>query len=116
MSVSDGQKQYVAYPTVLLARAYAYRDYGSHGFMIMENDVAVGMALYYDSDRAEKYEFSQFFIDERYQGKGIGYEACKMILDLMVKDGRFDEVELCIIEGNYTALRMYEKTWIQTHK
>ena len=53
--------------------------------------------------------FSQFFIDERYQGNGYGYLAACKIIDMMKTDGKFRKVILCYIEGNEAAKKMYEK-------
>ena len=65
------------------------------------------MALYYDFE--DTYNFSQFFIDERYQGKGFGYQAAEMILQEMEKDGVYDRVVLCYVEGDEAAKRLYLK-------
>ncbi len=112
LKVAPEQEKYVASSTVLLARAYAYREHGSHAFVIYDDEIPVGMALYcyyFDEDERGAYDFSQLFIDERYQGRGFGTKAAEMILDLMRKDGRFEKVTLCYIEGNDEAWRLYEK-------
>ena len=51
----------------------------------------------------------QFFIDERYQGKGYGLEAARLVLQRMKEDGRFDRVVLCYVEGDTAAKKLYEK-------
>ncbi|MBO4384519.1 MAG: GNAT family N-acetyltransferase [Clostridia bacterium] len=109
LAVNKDQERFVANRTVLLARAYAYRDLGSRAFIICSDDTPVGMALYYTDPEYGEYEFSQFFIDRRYQGRGFGYEAAKRILDLMREDGRFDRVSLCYIDGDEAARKLYEK-------
>ena len=109
LKVSEEQKRYVANSTVLLARAYAYRNERSFACMIYNDATPIGMALYYDCDELKSYDFSQLFIDERYQGRGYGKQAASMILDRMRQDGRYDEVTLCYIEGNDVARDMYEK-------
>lgn len=108
LSVSEAQREYVANSTVLLARAYAYRDMGSYACMIYNDDTPVGMALYYDCPELEEYVFSQLFIDERYQGRGYGKAASKFILDKMRSEGKFRKVGLCYVEGNDAAKAMYE--------
>ena len=112
LKVAPEQENYVANAAVLLARAYAYREYGSRAFVIYNDDLPVGMALYYDyydEDGRGAYEFSQLFIDARYQGRGFGTKAAELVLDKMREDGRFEVVTLCYIEGNDEARRMYEK-------
>ena len=109
LKVSEAQKQYVSDSSRLLARAYAYRESRSNAYVIYDSDIPVGMALYYDCDELNAYDFSQLFIDERYQGKGFGIEAARQILELMERDGKYDKVILCYIDGNEAARKMYEK-------
>ena len=77
LHVRNDQKDFAANSITLLARAYAYRNSGSRALIIYNEDIPIGMALYYYIDGA--YDFSQFFIDERYQGNGFGYEAAGYI-------------------------------------
>lgn len=64
LHVRNDQKDFAANSITLLARAYAYRNSGSRALIIYKEDIPIGMALYYYIDGA--YDFSQFFIDERY--------------------------------------------------
>ena len=109
LKVSKEQDRYVSDDMKLLARAYAFRNQRSYACIICNDDEPVGMALYYDCDELQAYDFSQLFIDERYQGRGFGKEAAKLILDRMKRDGKYSEVVLCYIEGNEAAKEMYEK-------
>ena len=108
LKVSKAQEEYVASSTTILARAYAYRNFGSHALYIYENETPVGMVLYYDDDSLESYVFSELFIDEKFQGYGYGKAAAKLVLDAMKKDGKYSKVILCYIEGNNAAKRLYE--------
>lgn len=109
LKVSETQKRFVSDSMKLLARAYAYRNSRSKAFVIYNDSNPVGMALYYDCDEVNAYDFSQLFIDERYQGNGFGVESAKQILELMKNDGKYDKVILCYIDGNEAAKNMYEK-------
>ena len=109
LKVSESQKRFVSDDMRLLARAYAYRESRSNAYVIYDDDVPVGMAIYYDCDELNAYDFSQIFIDERYQGKGFGTEATQQILKIMESDGKYDKVVLCYIDGNEAAKNMYEK-------
>ena len=109
LKVSEAQEQYVSDSAKLLARAYAYRESRSNAYVIYDGDIPVGMALYYDCDELNAYDFSQLFIDERYQGKGFGIEAARQILEQMERDGKYDKAILCYIDGNEAAKKMYEK-------
>lgn len=109
LKVSESQKEFVCDSKGLLARAYAYRKSRSNAYVIYNDSVPVGMVLYYDCEELSAYNLSQFFIDERYQGKGLGIEATRQILEIMKDDGKYDKVVLCYIDGNETAKNMYEK-------
>ena len=109
LHVSEAQKEYVANPAVILARAYAYRSCRSRAFIVYNEETPIGMGLYYDCPNRNAYDFSQFFIDERYQGHGYGMAAAKLALNEMKRDGRYDKVILCYMEGNNAAKSLYEK-------
>ena len=108
LNVAEHQKQYVSDRVCMLARAYAYRDSRSRAFVIYDDETPVGMAMYYDVDELGAYDLSQLFIDERYQGRGYGKAATKIMLNMMRQDGTYDKVILCYIEGNEAAKKMYE--------
>lgn len=109
LKVSESQKTYVANSAVMLARAYAYRSQRSRAFVIYDDEIPVGMGLYYDCPELEAYDFSQIFIDKRYQGRGYGKAATKIVLDAMKQDGKYSKVVLCYIEGNDAAKKLYEQ-------
>lgn len=109
LKVSESQRRFVSDDMRLLARAYAYRESRSSAFIIYNDEIPVGMALYYDCEELKAFDFNQIFIDERYQGRGFGTEAARQILKLMEADGKYDKVILCYIEGNEAAKSMYEK-------
>lgn len=107
LHVRDDQRKFVSDSCRILARAYAFRGSRSRAFIIYDDETPVGMAMYYDIEDA--YNFSQFFIDERYQGNGFGYEAAGHVLREMQKDGVYNRVVLCYIEGNEAAKQLYLK-------
>ena len=91
-----------------LARAYAYREENSRAFLVMAEDKPVGMGLYHDCAELDAYDFSQLLIVKRYQGRGYGREAVRLVLEEMCREAQFDKVVLCYIEGNEAARRLYE--------
>lgn len=109
LQVRDDQRHYVSDSAGILARAYAYRESRSRAFVIYNDDLPVGMAMYYDVEEEREYNFSQFFIDMRYQGNGFGYAAASLIIQMMKDDGKYDKVVLCYIEGDDAARNLYEK-------
>jgi diamine N-acetyltransferase len=108
LKVAESQKKYVANSAVMMARAYAYREQRSRAFVIYDDETPVGMVLYHDEDSLDAYIFSEILIDERFQGKGYGTAATKIVLDRMKEDGRYHKVVLCYIEGNDAAKKLYE--------
>lgn len=108
LKVAESQKHYVSDSYGMLARAFAYRQQRSRAFVIYDDETPVGMGLYYDLPDLECYDLSQIFIDERYQGKGYGKAATKAVLEAMKQDGKYSKVDLCYIEGNDAAKKLYE--------
>ena len=109
LSVRENQRRFVSDSAGILARAYAYRNSRSQAFIIYNDDLPVGMAMYYDLDDENEYNFSQFFIDQRYQRNGFGCEAAALILQKMKEDGKYDKVCLCYVAGDEAARILYEK-------
>ncbi len=108
LKVAESQKNFVSDQYAMLARAYAYREQRSRAFVICDEETPVGMGLYYDLPELECYDLSQLFIDQRYQGKGYGKAATKLVLDALKQDGKYRKVDLCYIEGNDAAKKLYE--------
>lgn len=108
MKVAESQKHYVSDSYAMLARAYAYREQRSRAFVIYDDETPVGMGMYHDCPDLDAFDLSQIFIDERYQGKGYGKAATKLVLDEMKKDGKYRKVVLCYIESNNAAKKLYE--------
>lgn len=108
LRVADSQKNYVSDSYAMLARAYAYREQRSRAFVIYDNETPVGMGMYHDCPDLDAFDLSQIFIDERYQRKGYGKTATKLVLDAMKQDGKYSKAILCYIEGNNAAKDLYE--------
>ena len=108
LKVAEDQKSYVSDSYTMLARAFAYRESRSRAFVIYDEETPVGMAMFHDCEPLEAYDLSQLFIDRRYQGRGYGKEATRIILDMMRQDGKYRKVVLCYIEGNDPARKLYE--------
>ena len=109
LCVAESQRRFVADRTALLARAYAYRAHRSCARLICDDDLPVGMLLYYDCEEEAAYDLSQMFLEARHQRRGLGRQAVRCALEEMRDDGRYDSVILCYIDGNEAARRMYEE-------
>ena len=108
LKVSKEQEAYVADSTTILARAYAFRESGSRALFICDGETPVGLCMYHGEETLNAYIFSELFIDEKFQGKGYGRTATRLVLDEMKRDGKYDKVVLCYIDGNDAARRLYE--------
>ena len=108
LKVAEDQKTYAADSYEMLARAFAYRDHRSKAFVIWDDETPVGMVMYHDCEDLNAYDLSQLFIDERFQGKGYGKTATRLVLEQMKLDGKYGKVVLCYIEGNEGARCLYE--------
>ena len=106
LRVREDQHCFAADSAGLLARAYAYRAQRSEALVIYADNTPVGMALYYDLDELHAYNLSQLFIDARYQGRGYGTEAVRLLLQRLKTDGKFEKVVLLCRwrRGRTTAL------------
>ena len=109
LRVREDQREYVADSDAILARAYAYRSSRSEALLIYNDEIPIGMALYYDLEELQAYNFSQLFIDHRYQQRGYGAESVRLILQRMKTDGMFHKVVLCYVDGDEPARKLYEK-------
>ena len=110
LSVNEDQKEFLDSAVGILARGYAYRACRARVIGIEKDGVIVGVALVKDLDEEPAcYDLQQFMIDRRYQGKGYGTEALRMILADLKKERKYDCVEVCVKKTAAAALCVYEK-------
>lgn len=109
LHVAESQKGHVTTTFGMMAMAYAHRDEGGTALLIYDDDIPVGMVMYYEYVDANEYVFGELLIDEKFQRKGYGRKATELVLDLMRCEGKYSKVCLCYIDGNNVAKRLYEK-------
>ena len=110
LSVSDTQKGFLDSPVGILARGYIYRYNRARVIGITDDDTVVGVALVKDlDDEPACYDLQQFMIDARFQGKGYGTAALRMLLSELEKERKYDCVEVCVKKNDAAALRVYKK-------
>ena len=110
LSVKEHQKGYLAPAIGILARGYVYRTCNARVFVIETDGTVVGVALVREfTEEPLGYDLQQFMIDQRYQGKGYGSAALKLILEELRREGRYDHVEVCVKKEDAAALCLYEK-------
>ena len=110
LRVREEQRGYLDSAVGILARGYAYRACRARVFGLAEGETAVGLALVKDLDEEPAcYDLQQFMIDGRYQNRGCGTAALKLILDELGRERRYACVEVCVKAVNAAALHVFEK-------
>lgn len=108
--VAPEQRDFVADPAGILARAYGYRRQRSFCWGIYEGNCIVGLALLHDLEEEPAcYHLMELMIDHREQGKGCGSAALRLILAHCRREGKFPTVEVCVKKQDAAAIHVYEK-------
>ena len=99
--------------TLLKGAASRVRNVNAHNARVIgiaDGETAVGVALVKDLDEEPAcYDLQQFLIDRRFQGRGYGTEALRMILSELEAERKYGCAEVCVKRDDATALRVYEK-------
>lgn len=110
LSVNEEQKKFLDRPIGIVARGYIYRSHNVKVYGISNNEHIIGVALVKDMDEEPScYDLQQFMIDRRFQNKGYGTEALRLLLSVLSREGRYGQVEVCVHKNAASAIRMYEK-------
>lgn len=122
LRVTKEQENYVAYNGVSLAQAYETRADGKFAqpFGIYDGETPVGFAMighnsfdYEGVAEVEKHSYClwRFMIDHRYQKRGYGRDALKLLLDyiLTFPDGKEEVWSTSYVEGNDIAAKLYRE-------
>lgn len=112
--VQPEQRQFVASPAGILARAYAHRRQRALCWGIYAEKRMVGLALLCDlPEEPACYHLMELLIDAPEQGKGYGSEALALILQHCRREGTFSTVEICVNKRDAVAIHVYEKAGFQ---
>ncbi len=110
LSVSEAQKGFLDSPLGILARGYVYRHNRAKVIGIEADGTVIGVALVRDLDEEPAcYDLQQFMIDLRFQGRGFGTAALRLLLEALSAERKYGCVEVCVKKDDAPALRMYEK-------
>ena len=110
LSVGENQEGFLDSALGILARGYVYRANRARIIGIADGETAVGVALVKDLDEEPAcYDLQQFLIDRRFQGRGYGTEALRMILSELEAERKYGCAEVCVKRDDAAALRVYEK-------
>ena len=110
LKTTEEQKQYVAPSVGIMARAYAMRAQNARAYAITHEENIVGILLVRDLDEEPAcYELQQLLIDYRFQNKGYGQQALRLIIHQLKREGKYDCIELCVKMSDASAIHTYEK-------
>ncbi|MGM9972443.1 MAG: GNAT family N-acetyltransferase [Clostridiaceae bacterium] len=109
LKVKENQQSYVPSNVVILARAFAYREYNSRVYPIYKGDTPIGLLMQRDYKEDDRLLciLEEFMIAEQYQGKGYGKAAISLWLSKIKDEKKYDAIILCYIEGNERARDFY---------
>jgi len=107
LKVKKEQREHCASNTHSLAEAWlSYSTY--RPFCIYKDETMVGFVML-DCDEAEKEcGIWRIMIDEKYQGKGYGKEAMKIVLEDIKKNLVFEDIFLYVKPDNEIAIKIYK--------
>ena len=110
LSVAPEQRGFLDDAVGILARGYLYRRENARVWAVEADGEVVGLALVKDMDEEPAcYDLQQFMIDRRFQNRGYGAQALRLILDRLSAERRYGCVEVCVKRDDLPALRLYEK-------
>jgi len=122
LRVTKEQENFVAANSVSLAQAYDTRADGKfvQPFGIYDGETPVGFAMighrsydYEGMPEVDKHSYSlwRFMIDHRYQKRGYGRDAMKLLYDYIITfpDGEEKFWSTSYVEGNDIAAKMYRE-------
>jgi len=107
LEVDPSQVRFVAPNAKALGEAYVYYE-TSRPFAIYDDKQMVGFVLLRELENLQCYYISQFMIAAPYQKKGYGRQAMQILLEQLRAERKFPAVELCYVEGDEGAKRIYE--------
>ena len=110
LSVKKEQKNFAASNVTILARAFVYRKENAKVFAVYYSDKPIGLIMQRDWIDGNKIVciMDQFMIDKKSQGKGLGKAALQKWLSMIEAEKRYPCVQLCYVEGDIAAKRLYE--------
>jgi len=110
LRVEEEQERFIPSAEGILARAWAYREKGAILRALHDGERVVGLALTYEEDEEPAcYYLMELLIDRRYQGRGYGYEAVRLIIDEFSDLPRYPVLEVSVDRDNARTLHVFKK-------
>ena len=106
ISVRPDQEEVIAPVVYSLAQCYVLSDILTP-FLIMNNNLPVGLILFLIDPDEEEYELCRLMIDQSQQKKGYGQEALLLAIRYLADAGA-KKIELSHQTNNYGVGKLYE--------
>lgn len=109
LEVKEEQKKYVANPCKSLAYAYANKEI-TEAFGIYFGNQLVGYTSIIFEEEENVFNLWHFFIDQKFQGKGLGKKSLTVIMDDLKRKakGITNKVALGVEADNSIAIKLYK--------
>jgi len=107
LEVAYNQKELVDSNAASLALAWLHKDF-VRPLCIFNNDTMIGFVMLYCEENEKSCEIWQFMLDVKFQGKGYGKAALKVILEYIKADSAFEEIIVATFPENKVAIKLYE--------
>ena len=108
LKVGEDQQRFLDSPLGILARGYVYRAQRARVLAAEKDGEIVGLMLVKDMDEEPAcYDLQQFMIDGRFQGRGYGAAALRLLLELLRQEKKYDDAEVCVHRENAAALALF---------
>jgi diamine N-acetyltransferase len=107
LSVNANQKGFVATNAISIAQAYFHKKAWFRG--VYAGEEAVGFAMLEIDTKKPEYYLWRFMIDERFQNKGYGYQAMKLLIEQVKNLPQANEFLLSYVPGEGNPKEFYEK-------
>ena len=110
LQITEEQKRFVAPAIGIMARAYAMREQNARAYAMADEKDIVGVLLVRDLDEEPAcYDLQQFLIDCRFQNKGYGQQALKLIVDQLARENKYSRIDVCVKMDDASAIHIYKK-------
>ncbi len=106
LSVDDAQKTYIASNLYSLAQAYVQPE--CVPLAVYEKNEPVGFVMYAMDEDEREYSIYRVMIDKRYQSRGFGREALRLLLERLQADRERHVIFISFAPENAWAKALYE--------
>lgn len=109
LRIADNQQNFIESTDQCLAEAEIDKRFIPVG--LYRGDTAVGFAMYGmfpHEDNSARVWLDRYFIDERYQHKGLGKHFLQQLIDHLVATYGCQNIYLSVYDDNFAAIQLYK--------